>query len=390
MEKMIGRGRGNSGSGEGGGQLWANTLLNAKWLSILSAVRGVAESTGVRVFLVGGIVRQAVFSVIRPELAASRAKLLDIDFVVEGDFETFISEIGASLSPERVNRSAFLTAVCDLPGGFSVDFAQCRTETYRHPGALPEVRPASLEIDASRRDFSINAMYLSLNELFRPPPLDFQDLKARIIDYVGGLQALRDGVVEVLHEKSVFDDPTRIFRAVRYRAVLSDFSLEGRFGEKFLSSLKAGYFSDESSPLGAVSHFRKWIELKKCFESGYPAESLRDLFELSIFEHWPPVHSSVRPGFLERVNKLLERDRSLLSEFGFVMFVSIWWWSNLDAASNSVLDVNVRREADERFMRARNELRLNRPIKRSIEERRQSELESISWLREAAKVYFSS
>ena len=383
--------RGGKGSD---GKLWANTLLSAEWFSVLSAVKAVAESTGVRVYLVGGIVRQAVFSVIRPELVATRKNLLDIDFAVEGDFETFISDVRTGLSAKRVSRSPFLTAVCDLSGGLSVDFAQCRTETYRHSGALPEVKAASLELDAVRRDFSVNAMYLSLDELFRAPPNDLEDLKVRLIDYVGGLDALKNGIVEILHDRSIFDDPTRIFRAVRYRAVLSAFSLDGKFGSAFLNSLQNNYFSSESSPLAAVSHFRKWVELRKCFESSYPVESIGDLIDLNIFDYWPPVPPDVRSGFIGKLTKLLTTDSSLLSTYGFLMYVAIWWWTNIDAISNNEHDRSaedgIHRDSDEDFLRARNELRLNKGVMRAIEKRQSEDLESIDWLKKVAEIYYGS
>ncbi len=371
------------------GETWANTLLSEKWVAVLSSVNAVAESTGVKVFLVGGIVREAVFSVIRPELVNTHKSLLDIDFAVEGDFERFISEVQVTLSPEKVSRSAFLTAVCDLPGNISVDFAQSRTETYKYPGSLPEVKQASLELDAVRRDFSINAIYIPLSELFRPAPVDFQDLKCRIIDYVGGLHALTDGIVEVLHENSIFDDPTRIFRAVRYRAVLSAFALQGRFGTKFLSSLQTGFFASDISPLSSVSHFRKWVELKKCFESGYPVESVRDLIELGIFEHWPPLPSGARSGFIEKIRRLLTLKPYILSQYGFLIYVSIWWWTHLDATAEGSIDSSTGKEAGDQFTRARSELRLSKDIKRYIEGRRKTDLESVDWLKEATGVYSS-
>ncbi len=376
-----------SSKGYGGvGEIWANTLVNADWLAVLSTVLAVADHTGVQVFLVGGIVREAVFSVIRRDIVATQRGLIDIDFAVEGDFETFTARVQNALSPIKVTRSAFLTAVFDLANGKSVDFAQCRSETYKHPGCLPEVKPASLEIDALRRDFSINALYLPLADIFRPCPAHFQELQSRIIDYVGGLAALKDGVVEVLHENSILDDPTRIFRAVRYRAVLSGVSLNGEFGSRFLRSLGTLGSRSHVSALGAVSHYRKWIELKKCFESGYPVEALRDLCTLGIFAQWPPLPSGARSDFLEKLNCLLSLDPAWLSDYGFLVYVSIWWWTNLDASAGVA---TVDEEIEEQFSRARNELRLSKSTKRCIEGRRIADPESPNWLKEASALFFS-
>ncbi len=87
-----------------------------------------------------------------------------------------------------------------------VDVASTRTEFYDYPAALPKVEHASIRGDLARRDFSINAMAVSLN------PRDF----GALLDYFGGLGDLRGKRIRVLHNLSFIEDPTRIFRAVRY------------------------------------------------------------------------------------------------------------------------------------------------------------------------------
>jgi tRNA nucleotidyltransferase (CCA-adding enzyme) len=96
-----------------------------------------------------------------------------------------------------------------------VDLAMARAETYARPGALPRVRPASIEEDLARRDFTINTLALALCGLER----------GRLLDPFGGWIDLRLGVVRILHSRSFIDDATRILRAVRY-AVRLGFRLE--------------------------------------------------------------------------------------------------------------------------------------------------------------------
>ncbi len=93
-----------------------------------------------------------------------------------------------------------------LIDGSPVDIAMARTEKYTRPGSLPEVTPGNLQEDLIRRDFTINAMAISIEE------------DAELIDPFNGLRDLESGVLRVLHEDSFIDDPTRALRAARYAA----------------------------------------------------------------------------------------------------------------------------------------------------------------------------
>jgi tRNA nucleotidyltransferase (CCA-adding enzyme) len=163
----------------------------------LAAVREVAG--GKPVYLVGGAVRDLL-------LGRGRG---DIDIVVEGD----AAALAARLGGEVVEHERFATAKVRLDD-HEVDLATARSESYPHPGALPEVEPtAGIAADLARRDFTINAMAVALR---RDPEL---------IDPHGGKQDLEDGLLRILHPHSFEDDPTRARRAARYAARLG-FALE--------------------------------------------------------------------------------------------------------------------------------------------------------------------
>ena len=156
------------------------------------------RSRGEGVFLVGGAVRDLLLG--RPRT--------DIDLVIEGDAASLATRLGAQvLAHER-----FSTAKARL-GGHALDIATARTETYSHPGALPQVTPARIAEDLARRDFSINAMAISLHG------------EPNLIDPHAGEDDLASGVLRVLHSRSFVDDPTRALRAARYAARF-DFELE--------------------------------------------------------------------------------------------------------------------------------------------------------------------
>jgi tRNA nucleotidyltransferase (CCA-adding enzyme) len=163
----------------------------------LAAVREVAG--GKPVYLVGGAVRDLL-------LGRGRG---DIDIVVEGD----AAALAARLGGEVVEHERFATAKVRLDG-HEVDLATARSESYSHPGALPEVEPtAGIAADLARRDFTINSMAVALR---RDPEL---------IDPHRGKQDLEDGLLRILHPHSFEDDPTRALRAARYAARLG-FELE--------------------------------------------------------------------------------------------------------------------------------------------------------------------
>ena len=164
----------------------------------LESLPGVAElraAAGDRdVYLVGGAVRDLL-------LGAERA---DLDVVVEKDARG----LAAALGGELVEHERFSTAKVALGDDLDIDIARARTETYDHPGALPEVHPADVETDLGRRDFTINAMAVPITG------------DAELIDPHGGLEDLRAGVLRVLHDGSFADDPTRGLRGARYAARL--------------------------------------------------------------------------------------------------------------------------------------------------------------------------
>lgn len=155
----------------------------------LGAVRDAAIEP---VYVVGGAVRDLL-------LGRGRA---DLDVVVEGDAAGLAARLGA----EPVEHERFATAKVVLDG-HELDLASARTETYAHPGALPEVAPAAgIEADLGRRDFTINAMAIPLRG------------ESRLIDPHGGRVDLEAGLLRILHSSSFVDDPTRAIRAARYAA----------------------------------------------------------------------------------------------------------------------------------------------------------------------------
>jgi tRNA nucleotidyltransferase (CCA-adding enzyme) len=185
----------------------------------LAFVKGLgarAVSSGCRIYLVGGTVR---------DLLLGRDNI-DIDIAVEGDAiklgRSVAKETGAELSAYK----SFGTCTLSFGGALKVDLATARRESYSRPGAMPTVKPGSLKEDLKRRDFTINAIAASVM------PKDF----GRLYDPFGGVKDIRSGVIRALHPRSFVDDPTRIFRARRFAARFG-FRIDGRTDELMKKAL---------------------------------------------------------------------------------------------------------------------------------------------------------
>ena len=188
-------------------------------ISFLRAAGEVGKEMGYSLYLVGGDVRDLLLE--RPNQ--------DVDLVVEGDALLLARHLAEKMGGEVISHPRFGTATFNRQG-LRVDLAMARNETYAKPGALPLVRPGSIQEDLYRRDFTINAMAIYLS----PPRF------GELLDPFKGRDDLRLGLIRVLHEGSFIDDATRILRAIRYEQRLG-FKLEDKTEElmsRDLSMLK--------------------------------------------------------------------------------------------------------------------------------------------------------
>ena len=173
---------------------------------LLQEIGRWAAETSRSVYVVGGFVR---------DLLIGRENF-DIDIVVEGDAVDFAHQLAKVWEGQVRTHRKFKTATITRRDGVKLDFVSARSETYPSPGALPSVECGTIVEDLRRRDFSINALAMRLQ------PNAFGE----IVDCTEGLRDLRDGCIRVLHEQSFIDDPTRIFRAIRYAARYSFWIIE--------------------------------------------------------------------------------------------------------------------------------------------------------------------
>jgi tRNA nucleotidyltransferase (CCA-adding enzyme) len=231
---------------------------------LLDLVKNISEHAGEqgqRVYLVGGIVRDMLLGY--PNF--------DIDLVVEGDAAELAQQVAETSQARFLAHRRFGTAKLKYDN-FTLDLATARKETYTRPGALPTVTPGTLKDDLFRRDFSINAMAISLASN------DYGEL----IDSCDGESDLEHHLIRILHPESFSDDATRILRGVCY---------EQRFGFGFETET-ARLLERDIPMLDTISGDRIRHELEHILEEERPELVIKRLGELSVLHRISPSFRS--------------------------------------------------------------------------------------------------
>jgi len=245
---------------------------------LLRALGALGEGMGVGLYVVGGFVRDLLLN--RPTG--------DLDLVVEGDVSLFCQRLVAHFGGRIVAaHERFHTATVELSDGRRLDVARARAERYAHPAALPEVRPATIWEDLSRRDFSINALALPLN------PASF----GQVMEVQGGRNDLRAGRVRVLHPRSFVDDPTRILRGIRFEQRFG-FHLEETTYQWMADAIRGGF-------LELLTSDRLRDEFRSIFKEPDPPAVLHRLGTLEVLPHLSPALQT-RPHTWSRVAAVQE------------------------------------------------------------------------------------
>ena len=173
-------------------------------LSLFQRVGEIADLQGVSVYAVGGIVRDLLLAA--PTPGAKPETRFDVDLVVEGNGIRFANAIAQRYQARVTIHERFGTAIVTFADGHRFDVATARTESYDSPAALPTVQRSSITQDVYRRDFTINTLAIRLNA----------SRFGELVDIHDGLRDLQNKTIRVLHGLSFIDDPTRVFRAIRF------------------------------------------------------------------------------------------------------------------------------------------------------------------------------
>ncbi|MFM2062981.1 MAG: hypothetical protein RLZZ507_2651 [Cyanobacteriota bacterium] len=266
--------------------------LKPQLWQLLNIASQEAEKRGWHLYLVGGAVRDLLLA----NAQTGTLMINDIDLVVDGFHQA--ADVGAGVELAKALQQIYQNARLEIHGAFQtaallwhkdaeldslwVDIATSRTEFYPYPAANPEVEASSIRQDLYRRDFTINAMALRLTS----------PRSGELLDFFGGFLDLQAKQIRVLHANSFIEDPTRIYRGVRF-AVRFEFTIEQRTEEYIRYAINSGVYDrtiQENIRTPALQTRLK-TELKHIFEAPYWQSALQLLDNLGALQC---IHPSLK------------------------------------------------------------------------------------------------
>jgi len=229
----------------------------------LRQIGEIAEDIGYGAYVVGGFVR---------DLFLYRSDE-DLDIVIEGDGIDFARKYAELVDARIHTHEKFGTAVIIFPDGFKIDVASARLEYYKFPAALPVVEMSSIKLDLYRRDFTINTLAIQLNP----------DKFGTLIDFFAARKDIKEKIIRVLHNLSFVEDPTRVFRAIRF---------EQRFGFT-IGKLTVGLITNAINQdfFRGLSGKRVFSELRLILEEENPVATITRLNDFDLLK---VIHPSIK------------------------------------------------------------------------------------------------
>ncbi len=258
----------------------------------------IADILGYSAYLVGGLVRDVLL----------HRENFDVDIVIEGDGIQFAHEFSKHYEVRVRSHKKFGTAVLIFPDGFKADVATARMEYYESPGSPPIVRTSSLRMDLYRRDFTINTLAIKLN------PREF----GMLVDYFGGQRDIKEKVIRVLHNLSFVEDPTRVFRAIRFEQRFGF-----RIGKLTLALIKNAVKIDA---LKEISGHRLFSELKLILSEPDPIKAIERMNEFNLLQYISPeiVYNDKMKRLLEEIKSVIGWYNLLYLEGPFTPWKVYW------------------------------------------------------------------
>ena len=212
---------------------------------IISFCKKFKINNEIKIYIVGGTIRDILMS-------KTNHKKLDIDFAIYGNIENFSKRLGCHLG-EMIKHTKQFNAFHIENDDYSIDITHTRKEIYPNSGDLPSYEKSNIVTDLKRRDISINSIALEIDED-----------EYKIIDPYNGIKDINDKLIRINHNNSFKDDPTRIFRCIKFAS-----RLNFQFERKSLNLLE-----ESSKYLDNISNYRQNNELKKIIQN----EMIKEFF----------------------------------------------------------------------------------------------------------------
>lgn len=165
--------------------------FNDEELYIVNSIERICRIKDIKSYVVGGAVRDILLHV----------NVKDIDICLNEDPIVVLKSLGGVHKFKYYDE--FQTASIIFNNGISIDLIRCRKEVYLKPGMLPKIIPSDIKDDLYRRDFTVNALAYDLSD-------------HKLIDPYGGSSDIEKKLIKKVHKNSYMEDPTRIFRAIKY------------------------------------------------------------------------------------------------------------------------------------------------------------------------------
>ena len=312
--------------------------------NLLKEFGEVGDERGYPVYAVGGFVRDLLMGIDN----------FDLDIVVEGDGIQFAEEFEKRYASRIRTHKKFGTAIVLLSDGLKVDVATARIEIYDAPAALPTVERGSIKMDLYRRDFTINTLAIQLN------PRAFGEL----IDFFGGVRDIKEKVIRVLHNLSFVEDPTRVFRAIRFEQRLG-FQIGKHTQNLMRNAVKMGFME-------RLSGGRVLSELILILQEDHSISALKRMKDFDLLRFLHP-----HLGFDQEMEGLFERIHHAISWFDLLFLEEryerwlIRFYGLIDSLKEEVEEICQRLSMNDKMR------------KRVVDERRQADqalLQIFSWI----------
>jgi tRNA nucleotidyltransferase (CCA-adding enzyme) len=237
--------------------------LKPEILRLLRDLGRIGDQLDLKVYAVGGFVRDLLLGVAN----------FDIDVTVEGDGILFAEIFATSYGCRVKSHEKFGTAAIVFSNGTKIDVASTRLEYYDSPGVLPTVERSSLKMDLYRRDFTINTLAIAL------AGAEF----GRLIDFFGARRDLQAKSIRVLHNLSFVEDPTRVFRGIRFEQRLG-FRMAAHTENLIKNSIKMNF-------LEKLGGKRLFAELVHIFEEREPQHAVERMAALGVLRY---IHRAIK------------------------------------------------------------------------------------------------
>src|SRR6266404_5172728 len=249
----------------------------------VTLVQEVARAHGMNIYLVGGVVRDII----------SGASIRDLDFAVQGNALKLVKDLEKAGAVIEGTDEHLRTVYVLLPGNLRGEVTSARSEVYDKPGKPPEMSPATINEDVRRRDFTMNAMALSLNPGSR----------GLLLDPFNGVADIESKLIRILHNYAFLEEPSRLIRATRFCARF-DWQLEERTQARYDAAKENKYIENVNRKL--LGH-----EIEQVAHENDPLKVMRAL-EKEGWLHELHPHWSVAKVDVPGLNHLMKIRQQLL------------------------------------------------------------------------------